>query len=266
MSDLTISLHQVRAEQRGFWRNPTAAFFGFAFPIMFLLIFGTIFKGQRECIDGTFDARGQCVGGSLVPYNTFFVPAMAAWGVITTCYVNLSMGLCIRRDAGLLKRMRGTPMPVAAMVVGVVVSALVTAVILVALTAAAGHVLYAAPWPVHWLPTAVTVILGGVVFCVLGMAITVVIPNADAAIAVINISYLPLLFISGFFFSFRNTVLNDIATVFPIYWFKEAMVTAFGAKPSAGGWDDEDLLVLLAWGAGALLVALRFFRWMPRRA
>ena len=161
------------------------------------------------------------------------------------------MGLCIRRDAGLLKRMRGTPMPVAAMVVGVVVSALVTAVILVALTAAAGHVLYAAPWPVHWLPTAVTVILGGVVFCVLGMAITVVIPNADAAIAVINISYLPLLFISGFFFSFRNTVLNDIATVFPIYWFKEAMVTAFGAKPSAGGWDDEDLLVLLAWGAAA---------------
>lgn len=266
MSDLSISLRQVRAEQRGFWRNPTAAFFGFAFPIMFLLIFGTIFKGDMECLDGAFGSRGQCVGGVLVPYNTFFVPAMAAWGVITTCYVNLAMHLSIRRDAGLLKRLRGTPMPPAAMVVGVVGSALVTAVILVALTSAVGHFLYSAPWPVHWLATTVTVILGGVVFCVLGMAITVVIPNADAAIAVINISYLPLLFISGFFFSFHNTVFNDIANVFPIYWFKEAMLTAYGARPSAGGWDLRDMLVLLAWGAAALLVALRFFRWMPRRA
>jgi ABC-2 type transport system permease protein len=266
MSDLAVGLNQVRADQRSFWRNPTAAFFGFAFPIMFLLIFGTIFKGEKECIDGTFGSRGQCVGGTLVPYNTFFVPAMAAWGVITTCYVNLAMGLCIRRDAGLLKRMRGTPLSPATMVVGVVVSALVTAVILVALTSAVGHFLYAAPWPVYWLPTAATVILGGVVFCVLGMAITVVIPNADAAIAVINFSYLPLMFISGFFFSFSNAVLNDIGNVFPIYWFKEAMLTAYGAKPGTGGWNGEDLLVLLAWAAAALLVALRFFRWMPRRS
>jgi ABC-2 type transport system permease protein len=265
-SELSISLRQVRAEQRGFWRNPTAAFFGFAFPIMFLVIFGTIFKGERECIDGTFGGQGQCIGGVAVPYNTFFVPAMAAWGVITTCYVNLAMTLCIRRDAGLLKRMRGTPLPPAVMIVGVVGSALITALLVVALTSAVGHVFYAAPWPVHWLPTIAVVLLGGVIFCTLGMAITVVIPNADAAIAVINISYLPLMFISGFFFSFRSAVFNDIGNVFPIYWFKEAMLTAYGAKPSSGGWDGEDLLVLLAWGVAALLVALRFFRWMPRRA
>jgi ABC-2 type transport system permease protein len=266
MSDATIALAQVRAEQRSFWRNPAAAFFGFGFPIMFLLIFGTIFKGEMSCIDGSFGSRGQCVGGVAVPYNAFFVPAMAAWGVITACYVNLAITLCIRRDAGLLKRMRGTPLSPAAMVAGAIGSALITAVILVALTSAVGHVLYAAPWPVHWLSTVVTVLVGGVVFCTLGMAVTVVVPNADAAIAVLNASYLPLMFISGFFFSFRNTVLNDIANVFPIYWFKEAMLTAYGAKPSSAGWDVRDLLVLLAWGVAALLVALRFFRWMPRRA
>jgi len=93
MSDLAIGLRQVRAEQRGFWRNPVAAFFGFGFPIMFLLIFGAIFNKQTTCIDGTLGNRGQCVSGTLVPYNTFFVPAMAAWGVITTCFSNLTISV-----------------------------------------------------------------------------------------------------------------------------------------------------------------------------
>jgi ABC-2 type transport system permease protein len=266
MSEVVIGLRQVGAEQRSFWRNPTAAFFGFAFPIMFLLIFGTIFKGQSECVDGSIGSQGQCVGGVSVPYNTFFVPAMAAWGVITTCYVNVAMTLCIRRDAGLLKRLRGTPLPPGAFVVGVAGSALTTAVILVGLTVVVGHLLYGAPWPAHWLAAVVTVVLGGAVFCALGMLITAAIPNADAAVAVVNFSYLPLLFISGFFFSFSNTVLNDIATVFPVYWFKEAMLTAFGAKPTATGWNIEDIWVLAVWGAAGVVVALRVFRWMPRRA
>jgi len=266
MSDAVIALAQVRAEQRGFWRNPAAAFFGFGFPIMFLLIFGTIFKGETACIDGSFGSRGQCVGGVSTPYNTFFVPAMAAWGVITTCFVNLSLSMTIRRDNGLLKRIRGTPLPRAAFVFGVVCSALISALILVALTTLAGHFLYSSPWPVHWLPTLVGVLLGGVVFCVVGMAITVVIPNGDAAPAVVNFTYLPVMFISGYFFSFDNTVLNDIAKVFPIYWFKEMILTAFGAKPSSSGWDGSSILWLAVWGVAGLVVTLRFFRWESRRA
>jgi ABC-2 type transport system permease protein len=264
-SDLAIGLGQVRAEQKAFWRNPASALFGFAFPIMFLLIFGTIFRGTNACVDGSFGSRGQCVGGVLVPYNSFFVPAMAAWGVITTCFVNLAMAMSIRRDNGLLKRMRGTPLPSAAFVAGVVGSALITAILVVALTAIVGRVLYGAPWPAHWLAAVVTVVLGGVVFCVIGIAITAAIPNADAAPAVVNFSYLPVLFISGFFFSFSNTVLNAVANIFPIYWFKEAMLTAFGVKGAASGWDGQDLLILLGWGLAGLVVALRFFRWEPRR-
>ncbi len=264
-SDLAVGLGQVRAEQKAFWRNPASALFGFAFPIMFLLIFGTIFNGTPACVDGTFGSHGQCVGGVKVPYNTFFVPAMAAWGVITTCFVNLAMALSIRRDNGLLKRIRGTPLPAGAFVAGIVGSALITGILVVALTAVVGHLAYGAPWPVHWLPTVVTVILGGVVFCVLGIAITAAIPNADAAPAVVNFSYLPVLFISGFFFSFHITWLNDVAEVFPIYWFKEAMITAFGVKGPPSGWDGQDLLVLLGWGLAGLMVALGFFRWEPRR-
>ncbi len=266
MSDVTVSVRQVRAEQKAFWRNPAAAGFGFAFPIMFLLIFGTIFNGTKACVDGTFGSRGQCVGGVSAPYNTFFVPAMAAWGVITTCFVNLAMSMSIRRDDGLLKRLRGTPLPSAAFVAGVVGSALITAVLVVALTVLVGRIFYSAPLPAHWLPTVVTVLLGGIVFCVLGMAVTAFIPNADAAPAVVNFTYLPVLFISGFFFSFNITWLNDLAEVFPIYWFKEAMLTAFGAKPSASGWNGESLLILLGWGVVALVVALRFFRWEPQRS
>ena len=266
MLEARIALGQVRAEQRGFWRNPAAAFFGFFFPIMFLLIFGTIFNGEKACIDGTYGARGQCVGGVSTPYNTFFVPAMAAWGVITTCLVNLAILVTVHRDNGVLKRMRGTPLPVAAFVVGLVVSALITAVLLVALTSLVGHVLYGSPWPAHPLPAVVTVLLGGTVFCAIGLALTVIIPNADAAPAIVNVIYLPLLFLSGFFFSFSNTLLDDIAKVFPAFGFKEMMLTAFGAKPSSTGWDVHDLPVLLLWGAAAMLVTLRWFRWGSRRA
>jgi ABC-2 type transport system permease protein len=266
VSELGIGLGQVRAEQKAFWRNPAAAGFGFLFPIIFLLIFGTIFNGTRACVDGSFGSRGQCVGGTSTPYNDFFVPAMAAWGVITSCFVNLAMSLSIRRDDGLLKRLRGTPLPSWAFIAGVVGSALITGILVVALTAVVGRGFYAAPFPAHWLPTAVIVILGGIVFCVLGIAITAAIPNAEAAPAVVNFSYLPVLFISGFFFSFSITWLNDIAKVFPIYWFKEAMLTAFGTKPSTTGWDGEAMLVLLGWGVLGLVVALRWFRWEPRRS
>jgi ABC-2 type transport system permease protein len=186
--------------------------------------------------------------------------------VITTCLVTLAMTVTVHRDNGLLKRMRGTPLPVAAFVVGVVVSSLVTAVLLVALTSVMGRVLYQAPWPAHPLPLVVTVILGGSVFCAIGLALTVLIPNSDAAPAIVNICYLPLVFISGFFFSFSNTVVSDIAKVFPIVGFKEMMLIAYGAKPSATGWDVHDLPVLLLWGAGALFVTLRWFRWEPHRA
>ncbi|MGA3183014.1 MAG: ABC transporter permease [Candidatus Dormibacteria bacterium] len=265
MSDLAVSLRQVRAEQRGFWRNPVAAFFGFGFPIMFLLIFGTIFKGQTTCIDGSFGARGQCVGGTVVPYNNFFVPAMAAWGVLTTCFSNLTISTVYRRDNGLLKRLRGTPLPSAAFVAGILGSALISAVIVVALTALVGHLLYQAPWPAHPLPALVTVLLGGLVFCVLGLAITAVTPNADAAPAVVNFTSLPILFISGFFFNFNNAVFADIAKVFPIYWFKESMLTSFGAEHSSSGWNGQDLLVMAIWGVVGLALTLRFFRWESRR-
>jgi ABC-2 type transport system permease protein len=134
------------------------------------------------------------------------------------------------------------------------------------LTAAVGHFLYQAPWPAHPLPALVTVLLAGIVFCVIGLAITAVTPNADAAPAVVNFASLPILFISGFFFNFNNAVFADIAKVFPIYWFKEAMLTSFGAEHSSSGWNGEDLLVMLIWGVVGVAVTLRFFRWESRRA
>ncbi|MBV8202162.1 MAG: ABC transporter permease [Acidobacteria bacterium] len=264
MNDVAIALRQVRAEQRVFWSIPAAVGFGIAFPIMFLIIFGTIFSGSKACVDGYLGSSGQCVGGSTVPYNHFSVPTIAAWGMITTCFANLAIAMTIRRDSGQLKRLRGTPLPVGAFLAGVVGSTLITGVVAVALTIAIGALFYGAPLPATWLAVVITILFGGAVFCVLGMALTAIIPNPDAAPPLVNFSYLPLLFVSGFFYSFNIAWLNDVAKAFPFYWFKQALLSAYGIRPTASGWDGESLLVLLGWGIAGLLLALRFFRWQPR--
>jgi len=126
-------------------------------------------------------------------------------------------------------------------------SALISAVIVVALTAGGGPSPLSGAVAAHPLPALVTVLLaasssghraGHHPF----------IPNADAAPAVVNFTSLPILFISGFFFNFNNAVFEDIAKVFPIYWFKESMLNAFGTEPSSSGWNGQDLLVMLVWG------------------
>jgi ABC-2 type transport system permease protein len=257
MSDATLALGQVRYEQRTFWRNPVSAFFAFLFPIIFLVTFATIFKDTK--VD---------IGPTRVAYDDYYIPALIAYGVIGACFTNLAASLSIRRDSGVLKRMRGTPLPVWAFLTGVITSSLIVSALLTAFTIVFGIYVYGVHEPQHLAALAASLGVGAFVFCALGIAMTVVIPNAEAAPAIINGVLLPLVFISGTFFPVDQTsIVAKIAEYFPVRHFIAAMYSAFDpARLYTDGFAPNDLLIMGAWGVFGLLVAARRFKWEPRPA
>ncbi len=257
MRSLRLALHQLRYEQKSYWRNPPSAFFTFAFPVMFLVIFASLNNGQ------TIDFMGG------LAYNQYFIPGILAFGVISACYTNLAMTLSIRRDAGILKRLRATPLPVSSLVAGLLANAVVVAVLIVAITTAVGMLFYGVTFPGHWVALALALLVGVATFCALGIAVSSLIPNADAAPAVVNGVLFPVLFLSGVFFPIKTGTLTRIADVFPVRHFVQAVFTAFDPRLPHGpahGFAWTDLGVLALWAVGATVFALRRFRWEARRS
>ena len=256
MSDLKRALLQVWYTNKAFRRNPAAAFFTLVFPIMFLVIFSVIFGNNQMHL----------AVGVTVNVATFYVPAIAAFSVITACYTNIAMGLTFSRDAGVLKRTRGSPLPAWVFLFGRIVHSVLIAVLLVAICAAFGAIFYHATLPTRTLPAfALTLVIGAAAFCALGVAMTAAIPNADAAPAVVNASILPLLFISNVFIPLNNPPawLDLISKVFPVRHFADALIGSFFAL-NGSGLQGRDLLVVGVWGLAGLLISLRFFSWEPR--
>ena len=256
MSDLVQAFRQVRYTNRAFWRNPAAAFFTFAFPLMFLVIFTAIFGNETAT-----------VFGREISQSTFFVPLIATFSIITATYTNLAISITFSREAGVLKRTRGTPLPAWAFMFGRIAHAILVALLLTAIVAAFGAFFYEAEIPTRTLPAFLaTVAVGAASFSALGLALTRLIPNADASPAIVNASILPLLFVSGVFLPITdpNAWYVQLAQVFPVYHFSEAMQAAYFA-PTGSGFEGVHLLVMAVWGvAGAILAAL-FFSWEPRR-
>jgi ABC-2 type transport system permease protein len=226
MNDLLVARDQVRYEQKAYWRNPMAAIFTFLFPVVFLVVVGTSAGSSR-------------VPGTTLRYDQYTVVAMLTFGLIASCYTNLAMAICIRRDSGVLKRMRGTPIAIGSYLGGIIGSVLINVAIL-------------------------TVVVGIVTFCAIGLAVTVIVPNADAAPAVINGLYFPIVFISGVFYPISSgSVLSRIADYFPIRHMIEALVSTFESGPGSG-LQVHDLVVMLIWAVAALVFTARRFRWEPK--
>lgn len=257
MSSTGIALRQVGFEQKSFWRNPASAFFAFLFPIIFLVVFATLFNGQNVQI-----------GSVKTTYDNYYIPALVAFGVMGACFTNISITLSLRRDNGILKRLRGTPLPSWAFIAGVVGSSIIVSVVLAVLTTGFGILVYGVHVPEHFGAAAASIGVGALAFCALGMAMTIVIPNAEAAPAIVNGVFLPIVFISGTFFPVASTsILAKIAEWFPVRHFIDAMFTAFDpGHQSASGFNGTDLLVMAAWGAGAVILAVFRFRWEPRKS
>ena len=258
MSTTRLALRQVGYTNKAFWRNPAAAFFTFAFPIMFLIIFTTLFgNNQVEVLPHVF-----------VHQSTFYVAAMSAFAVISACYTNIAIQVSFQRDNGILKRIRGTPLPGASYLSGRVMHAVIIAFILVAINVTYGRIFYSATLSARTLPAFVlTIFVGAASFAALGLAITTIIPNADAAPAIVNASILPILFLSDIFIPLTSRTprwVDVVSNIFPVRHFAEAMQTAF-FSPTGSGFQWGDLAVVAAWGVFGLIVAVRFFTWEPRR-
>jgi ABC-2 type transport system permease protein len=266
MTDLALTLRQFRYTNKTFWRNPFSAGFTFAFPLMFLVLFTAIFGGGTTCLLTL--ANGNCAPGRTVATSTFYVPAIIAFSVITACYTNIALSVTAARDNGVLKRVRGSPLPGWSYLLARILHAVFVALVLVAICMAFGRIFYDARLPLHTVaPFVVTLVVGAASFCALGLAITAFIPNVEAAPALVNFSILPILFISDIFIPIPSTAttLNTIGGIFAPKHFETALLTSYFPKPGQSPWLWHDLLIVGIWGVAGLVIALRRFSWEPRR-
>jgi ABC-2 type transport system permease protein len=255
VSGVALAVHQFRYDQKTFWRNPASVFFTVMFPVIFLFIFELLF--------------GNDVIRSLgVKTSTYYVPAIITLAVFSATFQNLAMSLTIDREVGILKRTRGTPLPGWVFIAGRIGNSVVVAVIMLALVAAIGRVVYSVEIPWERLPAVVvTLAVGAGSFCCLGIALTAAIPSQAAAAPMANAVSLPLYFLSGVFVpesEIPDGVLQ-FADLFPVRHFFEAFFTAWSPFTQGAGFEWGDLAVVAAWGIAGLVIAMRSFRWEPRR-
>ena len=251
VADLRLASRQVLYEQRSFWRNRTRAFFAFVLPLMFLVIFATLSQGAQ------LESRGG------IAADLFVVPGLLAYGVITATFANLAVELAGSRESGVLKRMRGTPLPRWAFLGARIASAVVTAAAVIAVTLLVGGLAYDVHVRPETLPGLVlALVVGTACFSALGIGINGLIPNADAAPAVVNGLILPLTFISGIWGDFGGIPawLHRIAQVFPVQHLANSLQVAFDPRTAGPGIVGSDLLVLAIWGGMGVVAGLHYLR------
>jgi ABC-2 type transport system permease protein len=241
LSAAALAWEQFRLERKMFWRNPSAAFFNFLLPILLLVLTATAFDVADEGLD-------------------VLIPGVAGMGVLATTFTSLAYNLTWLREDGILKRIRGTPMPPSAYVAGLIGSAAVNAVLQVAIVVAIGNLVYGVDWPHDPALLALFTLLGLVCFAALGVAFSHVIPNEEAAPAWTNAVFLPLIFISGVFYSADELpeALRAIAEALPLKHLIDGMSQAI---VGGGGDAATAALVVAGWAVAGLVLAVRFFRW-----
>jgi ABC-2 type transport system permease protein len=247
---ISLFLHEVRAQQRLFWRSREAAFFTFFLPILILVLIGSVYRD--ETIEG-------------VDAATYLVPGMLGLGVVATAFAGLAISLVIRRESGVLKRVRGTPMPAWLYLAGVFASTAVVIALEALTVVVIGRYVLDAPSPSSLPALALTLLAGAAAFAPLGVAITGLIRGAEGSSAVINAVYLPMAFISGTFFSVTALprFLEALAELLPLTYLLRALRDLFVGTGGVGSSLDS-LAVLLVWGAIGVVLAARTFRWEPR--
>lgn len=254
MRELTLLIKQIGDERRSFFRNPAAAGFTFIFPVMFLVIFGVLYG------DSTYDGPNGPVRA--IQYQ---MAQILVFSVVGTTFVGLVTSLALRRDTGELKRKRGTPISPSVILGGIIGNSVLLAMIMSALVIAIAVILFGAHVELERVPElVVTLFVGALAFCALGAAVAAFVPNGDAASASANIIIFPLYFLSGVFIPDIPETFKHIAGVLPLRPFLIALAKIFDPV-AAGGFDWANLAVVGAWGVVASVVAVRYFRWVPRR-
>ena len=245
---MRLFLHELRAQQLLFWRNREAAFFSFLFPILLLVLIGSVY-GDEPIED--------------VSAPTFLLIGLLGYGVAANAFAGLAITLVVRREAGLLKRVRGTPLGPGPYLAAVIGSTVVVIVLQVIAQLLLGIYVLDADWPDRPLLFAFAIALGAAAFAALGIAITTVVRTADGSSAVVNAIYLPMAFISGVFFSTEEmpAFLQAISEVLPLTYFLDLIHASFVPGES---FAPSALAAVAVWGLLGLAVAVRGFRWEPR--
>jgi ABC-2 type transport system permease protein len=238
---------QYRLERRMFWRNPTAAFFGFLLPLLLLAMFGAVFSGEQDQLD-------------------VVVPGIAGMSVMAATFVALAYNLVFLRERGILKRLRGTPLPSSAYLAGIAANAIANTVLQVAVVIVAGRMFFGIPWPGDPFALLVFLAAGVVCFASLGVALSHAIPNSESAPAYVNAVFLPMIMLAGVFYDEEDApaVLRDLAEAMPL---KHLIDGLSGAMVNGEGVADHmvALVALLVWAAVGVVLAVRGFSWEARR-
>jgi ABC-2 type transport system permease protein len=244
---LRVTWHQYRLERRMFWRNPTAAFFNFLLPLLFLTLFGAVFSANQTDLD-------------------VIVPGIAGMSVMSTTFTSLAFNMTFLREEGVLKRMRGTPLPAPAYLSAIAWSAITNTAVQIAIITVAGKLFFGIDWPPEPLALVVFVALGVACFASLGVALSHVIPSFESAPAYVNAIFLPMIFISGVFYDAAKTprALKDIAEVLPLKHLIDGLSGAM-VKGSGLGHQGSALAVLAGWTVAGAYLAARGFSWESKR-
>lgn len=241
--------HQLRYEQLVFWRSREAAVFVFLFPLLLFALLTAVYNGK--------------INDS--PAAWALLAGMLGYGAANTAFAGLAILLITRREVGILKRIRATPLPTGTYLVAVLVSIMLVFALQAAALFVLGHLLKSTPWPSHVLSLVLTLALGAGAFAGLGVAITGFIRSLEGSSAALNVIVLPMAFLSGSFGERERypAVLRAIGDALPLKYLLDAVNAVY--LHGRDLWDEPTAVAVLAgWGALGILVAIRKFRWEPR--
>ncbi len=240
---VALGWRQYRLERKMFWRNPSAAFFNFVLPLLFLAAGGAIFSGSQSDLDK-------------------LLPAIAAMSVMATTFTALAYNIVFLRERGVLKRIRGTPLPTLSYFAGVAANAVTNCAIQIAVVLIAGRLVFGIGWPQDWLELVVFVLAGVICLAALGVAFAHVIPNFESTAAYVNAVFLPVVFVSFYVFDSASApgFLRSIAEGLPL---QPLIVGLSGAMVTGRGLSEnlDALAVIGLWAALGVYLAVRGFSW-----
>ena len=249
---MTLFVHQLRGEQRLYWRSRELAFFTFLFPVLIFVLLGSVY--------GNDVIKSEHVKGS-----AYLLAGILGYGIASTAFAGLTIMLVIRREDGVLKRLRATPLPPATYLVAAIASTVIVFALEVATLIVLARVLFGVRFPHEWLSLVLALLLGTLSFAALGLALTGYIRSGEGSSAVVNAIYLPTAFLSGSFWSPHAypRFLEVIAEILPLTYFIRLMRDIVLRNETI--WANwESAAAVAAWGIAGLVLAVRSFRWEPR--